>query len=149
MESYPEWVQLVADLTIKSLNSWQWASASIFYLMGLWSRLVSSMPYLKGDAPSFMQTYVPKIARAYVTSRQAIHAANQHPLQLAAKPVVEGMGRFCHIAFMLGSLEAIGQLVSAMMCNTRMSGPCASCFHWTAGSAVAPGPCMLSTDVLR
>lgn len=69
VESYPEWVQLVADFTIKSLNSWQWASASIFYLMGLWSRLVSSMPYLKGDAPSFMQTYVPKIARAYVTSR--------------------------------------------------------------------------------
>lgn len=69
VESYPEWVQLVADFTIKSLTSWQWASASIFYLMGLWSRLVSSMPYLKGDAPSFMQTYVPKIARAYVTSR--------------------------------------------------------------------------------
>lgn len=69
VESYPEWVQLVADFTMKSLTSWQWASASIFYLMGLWSRLVSSMPYLKGDAPSFMQTYVPKIARAYVTSR--------------------------------------------------------------------------------
>ena len=69
VESYPEWIQLVADFTIKSLNSWQWASASIFYLMGLWSRLVSSMPYLKGDAPSYMETCVPKIARAYITSR--------------------------------------------------------------------------------
>ncbi|DBA92724.1 hypothetical protein WJX77_011928 [Trebouxia sp. C0004] len=69
VESYPEWIQLVADFTIKSLNSWQWASASIFYLLGLWSRLVSSMPYLKGDAPSYMETCVPKIARAYITSR--------------------------------------------------------------------------------
>lgn len=69
VESYPEWIQLVAEFTIKSLNSWQWASASIYYLMGLWSRLVSSMPYLKGDAPSYMETCVPKIARAYITSR--------------------------------------------------------------------------------
>ncbi|KAL3148536.1 hypothetical protein ABBQ38_013973 [Trebouxia sp. C0009 RCD-2024] len=69
VESYPEWIQLVADFTMKSLNSWQWASASIFYLMGLWSRLVSSMSYLKGDAPSYMETCVPKIARAYITSR--------------------------------------------------------------------------------
>ena len=33
------------------------------------SRLVSSMPYLKGDAPSQLDVYVPKITRAYITSR--------------------------------------------------------------------------------
>ena len=44
--------------------------------MGLWSRLVSSMPYLKGDAPSYMETCVPKIARAYITSRYL--AATSH-----------------------------------------------------------------------
>ncbi|KFM22754.1 Exportin-7 [Auxenochlorella protothecoides] len=66
---YPEWIGLVADFTINSLTSWQWASGSVFYLLGLWSRLVSSMPYLKGEAPSLLDLYVPKISRAFLTSR--------------------------------------------------------------------------------
>ena len=38
VESYSEWIELVAQLTIVSLNSWQWAKDSVFYLLGLWSR---------------------------------------------------------------------------------------------------------------
>ncbi len=33
------------------------------------SRLVSSMPYLKGDAPSRLDTYVPRLMRTYIQSR--------------------------------------------------------------------------------
>jgi hypothetical protein len=69
VDNYHEWIQLVAEFTANSLNSWQWASGSVYYLLGLWSRLVSSMPYLKGDAPSLLDTYVPKITKAYITSR--------------------------------------------------------------------------------
>ena len=69
VDQYQEWIQLVAELTVSSLNSWQWAAASVFYLLGLWSRLVSSMPYLKGESPSLLETYVPKITQAYLTSR--------------------------------------------------------------------------------
>mmetsp|Transcript_26690 Transcript_26690/g.50766 ORF Transcript_26690/g.50766 Transcript_26690/m.50766 type:complete len:1056 (-) Transcript_26690:229-3396(-) len=80
VENYSEWIQLVAEFTIKSLQSWQWASGSVFYLLGLWSRLVSSMPYLKGDSPSLLEGYVPKITEAYIASRldsvQAILAGN-------------------------------------------------------------------------
>lgn len=36
LESYSEWIQLVADFTISSLTSWQWASGSVYYLLGLW-----------------------------------------------------------------------------------------------------------------
>jgi hypothetical protein len=32
-------------------------------------RLVSSMPYLKGDSPSLLEANVPKITQAYITSR--------------------------------------------------------------------------------
>lgn len=71
VEGYTEWIQLVADLTVSSLASWQWASGSVYYLLGLWSRLVSSMPYLKGDSPSLLDTYVPRINQAYITSRWA------------------------------------------------------------------------------
>lgn len=76
MEGYTEWIQAVADFTVTSLNSWQWAQGSVFYLLGLWSRLVSSMPYLKGASPSLLEANVPTITRAYITSRlQSVPAA--------------------------------------------------------------------------
>ncbi len=30
----------MADFTISSLNSWQWASGSVYYLLGLWCALL-------------------------------------------------------------------------------------------------------------
>jgi hypothetical protein len=68
-DCYAEWVSLVAQATVDSLSAWQWASGSVYYLLGLWARLVSSTPYLKGDAPSLLDECVPKITRAYVASR--------------------------------------------------------------------------------
>eukprot|EP00803_Ostreobium_quekettii_P004119 evm.model.scf_281.4 EVM.evm.TU.scf_281.4 scf_281:37255-51104(+) len=69
VENYAEWIELVANFTMQSLNSWQWAASSMYYLLALWSRLVTSMPYLKGDSPSLMEANVPKIVHAYLTSR--------------------------------------------------------------------------------
>lgn len=69
VESYSDWIRLVAEFTIKSLQSWQWASSSVYYLLGLWSRLVSSVPFLKSDSPTLLDGYVPKITEAYITSR--------------------------------------------------------------------------------
>ncbi|XP_022131546.1 exportin-7 isoform X4 [Momordica charantia] len=39
VEGYSDWIRLVAEFTLKSLHSWQWASSSVYYLLGLWSRL--------------------------------------------------------------------------------------------------------------
>jgi exportin-7 len=69
MEGYSDWIRLVAEFTLKSLQSWQWASSSVYYLLGLWSRLVTSVPYLKGDAPSLLDEFVPKITEGFITSR--------------------------------------------------------------------------------
>ncbi|KAL1811235.1 hypothetical protein ACET3Z_021300 [Daucus carota] len=69
VEGYSDWIQLVAEFTLKSLHSWQWASSSVYYLLGLWSRLVTSVPYLKGDAPSLLDEFVPKIIEGFITSR--------------------------------------------------------------------------------
>lgn len=49
VDHYVEWIQSVAELTVYALNNWQWAGSSSYYLLGLWSRLVSSMPYLKAS----------------------------------------------------------------------------------------------------
>ena len=83
VEGYTEWIQLVADLTVSSLGSWQWAAGSVYYLLGLWSRLVSSMPYLKGDSPSLLDTYVPRINQAYITSRRAALSPRTGPPAIA------------------------------------------------------------------
>lgn len=47
----------------------QWASSSVYYLLGLWSRLVTSVPYLKGGTPSLLDETVPKITEGFITSR--------------------------------------------------------------------------------
>ena len=77
VEGYQRWIQLVAEFTLKSLQSWQWASSSVYYLLTLWSRLISSVPYLKGDAPSMLDAYVPKITETFITSRLDSVAALQ------------------------------------------------------------------------
>ncbi|KAI3829282.1 hypothetical protein L1987_03401 [Smallanthus sonchifolius] len=69
VEGYSDWIRLVAEFTLKSLQSWQWASSSVYYLLGLWSRLVTSVPYLKADAPSLLDEFVPKISEGFITSR--------------------------------------------------------------------------------
>ncbi|KAM0896612.1 hypothetical protein ACQ4PT_023079 [Festuca glaucescens] len=69
VEFYGEWIGLVAEFTTKSLLSWQWASNSVYYLLSLWSRLVTSLPYLKGDTPSLLDETVPKITEGFITSR--------------------------------------------------------------------------------
>ena len=40
VEGYTEWIQLVANLTIHSLTFWQWASSSVYYLLGGWLGVV-------------------------------------------------------------------------------------------------------------
>ncbi|XP_019090240.1 PREDICTED: exportin-7-like isoform X2 [Camelina sativa] len=69
MDGYGEWIQSVAEFTLKSLQSWQWASSSVYYLLGMWSRLVASVPYLKGDSPSLLDEFVPKITEGFIISR--------------------------------------------------------------------------------
>ena len=66
---YQQWINAVAEFTLTSLQSWQWASASVYYLLALWSRLISSVPYLKGETPSMLDAYVPRITETFITSR--------------------------------------------------------------------------------
>lgn len=69
IDCYHDWINSVAEFTYRSLQSWQWTAGSVYYLLGLWSRLVSSAPYLKSDQPSELETFVPKIVEVYVSSR--------------------------------------------------------------------------------
>ncbi|XP_062111897.1 uncharacterized protein LOC133823253 isoform X2 [Humulus lupulus] len=68
-EGYSDWICLIAEFTMKSLRSWQWASSSVYYVLGLWSRLVASIPYFKGDKPNMLDKYVPTIIECFVSTR--------------------------------------------------------------------------------
>jgi len=67
----------VATFTIDSFKHWQWAANSVYYLLSLWSRLVASMPYLKGDVPSQLDSYVPQVITAFIHSRMELVRALQ------------------------------------------------------------------------
>lgn len=45
-----DWLELAADFTVKSLQNWQYSMNSIHYLLALWDRLVSAVPYLPSDS---------------------------------------------------------------------------------------------------
>ncbi|KAI9093648.1 hypothetical protein K1719_027097 [Acacia pycnantha] len=68
-EGYSDWIRLVSEFTLKSLHSWKWAGSSVYYLLGLWSRSVTSVKYLNSDKPILLDEYVPKIIEGFVTSR--------------------------------------------------------------------------------
>lgn len=69
VKDYPEAIQLIAKFTIQSLQMWQFAPNSLHYLLTLWQRMVSSMPYVKAGDPHLLNTYTPEIVNAYITSR--------------------------------------------------------------------------------
>ena len=74
-DAYAEWISIVATFTIDSFNHWQWAANSVYYLLSLWSRLVASMPYLKGDVPSQLESFVPQVITAFINSRMELVSA--------------------------------------------------------------------------
>ncbi|KAF7412415.1 hypothetical protein HZH66_001311 [Vespula vulgaris] len=67
--NYHEFCRLLSRLKIQSLQMWQFAPNSLHYLLTLWQRMVSSMPYVKAGDPHLLNTYTPEIANAYITSR--------------------------------------------------------------------------------
>lgn len=70
LDIYRQWIELVSSFTLQSLASdWDWVGDSLFYLLSLWSRLTSAMPYIKSGKESYLDAYVPKIVEQYITSR--------------------------------------------------------------------------------
>uniref|UniRef100_A0A803LZU9 Importin N-terminal domain-containing protein n=1 Tax=Chenopodium quinoa TaxID=63459 RepID=A0A803LZU9_CHEQI len=70
VEFYNSWIGLISDFTLKSLQSWKWTSSSIYYLLELWSKMVTSLPYLKDKSTNYrLDEFVPKILEGFVSSR--------------------------------------------------------------------------------
>ncbi|RHY92746.1 hypothetical protein DYB35_006862 [Aphanomyces astaci] len=73
-DSFQEWMDLTPTFTVKSFQQWQWSANSIHYLLGLWSRLVAALPYVRAErngaaSVSFLDQAIPRIVQSYVQSR--------------------------------------------------------------------------------
>eukprot|EP00041_Stephanoeca_diplocostata_P027991 m.781345 g.781345 ORF g.781345 m.781345 type:complete len:685 (-) comp23285_c2_seq50:1625-3679(-) len=69
VDGYSECINLAAQFTVASLSAWKWANNSLHYLLALWDRLISSIPYVKSDKPHGLEQYSPKISETYIQSR--------------------------------------------------------------------------------
>ncbi|CAG9808920.1 unnamed protein product, partial [Chironomus riparius] len=69
VDNYAEAIQLIAKFTVHSLQIWQFSPNSVHYLLSLWQRMVTSVPYVKAQEPHYLNTYTPEVVKAYITSR--------------------------------------------------------------------------------
>lgn len=69
VDNYAEAIQLIAKFTVQSLQIWQFSPNSVHYLLSLWQRMVTSVPYVKAQEPHYLNTYTPEVVKAYITSR--------------------------------------------------------------------------------
>lgn len=69
---FSDWLGLAVDFTVKSLENWEMSMNSIHYLLALWARLVSALPYLKPEAndgqvfSQFLRQCVMQVVQAYI-----------------------------------------------------------------------------------
>lgn len=69
VDNYAEAIQYIAKFTVHSLQMWSFAPNSVHYLLSLWQRMVTSVPYMKAPEPHYLNTYTPEIVKSYITSR--------------------------------------------------------------------------------
>eukprot|EP01065_Artemidia_motanka_P013147 TRINITY_DN1724_c1_g1_i1.p1 TRINITY_DN1724_c1_g1~~TRINITY_DN1724_c1_g1_i1.p1 ORF type:complete len:1118 (+),score=401.74 TRINITY_DN1724_c1_g1_i1:118-3471(+) len=106
-EYYAEWLQLTADFTTASFVNWAQTSNSSFYLLSLWSRLLSAQPYLRGDKPSLLMDHAPRVVESYISSRMELARASvERPGQIENALENQGM--------LLVQLESLPVLARAM-----------------------------------
>eukprot|EP00697_Spironema_sp_BW2_P016657 gnl/Spiro4/8034_TR4230_c0_g1_i1.p1 gnl/Spiro4/8034_TR4230_c0_g1~~gnl/Spiro4/8034_TR4230_c0_g1_i1.p1 ORF type:complete len:1070 (+),score=209.44 gnl/Spiro4/8034_TR4230_c0_g1_i1:195-3404(+) len=68
---YRQFMDGFADFTGKALQNWEWTVKGLEFILGVWAHLVSSLPNLKHDHPTLLETYVPQLIQTFVTSRLA------------------------------------------------------------------------------
>ena len=75
-EGYLEWLELAASFTVQSIQNWEYSTNSIHYLLALWARLVSAVPYVRpetgarGHVPH-LEKQILLVAETYIESMLA------------------------------------------------------------------------------
>jgi len=69
VSDFERWIRLVCDFSCKTFQSWQWSPNSIYYLLSLWSRLVTASRNLKKEECSFISSCAISVVEVYISSR--------------------------------------------------------------------------------
>ncbi|KAI8368699.1 armadillo-type protein [Blakeslea trispora] len=68
---YLEWVEIIADFSLKAFRSWKFAPNTSLYVLGFWARIVQSMTYyqqLGESAVEKLGSITVELTRAYITT---------------------------------------------------------------------------------
>jgi exportin-7 len=81
-EGYSDWIRLVGQFSLT--QDWSEAPNSHFYVMSLWARLVTAIPYLdstrsRASTTGLLEHYAPKVLETFVSTRLA--AIEQHVMR--------------------------------------------------------------------
>ncbi|CAI2183999.1 8336_t:CDS:10 [Funneliformis geosporum] len=66
---YSDWIDFVADFTIKGFNSWQFVPNSVQYLLTFWSKMYSSAGRSRPGSPNKLNMISSKLTAAYISSK--------------------------------------------------------------------------------
>jgi hypothetical protein len=108
-EGYSEWISLTASFTIKCCSQPAWSQNSMHYILGLWTRLVSSVPYMQAEYSTkgyssgssgtttgspktpdvVFDAFIPKIVAAYIRGRLEVMSAGASGDSTAQEEVLE------------------------------------------------------------
>ncbi|RUS20332.1 Exportin-7-B [Endogone sp. FLAS-F59071] len=79
--NYVEWIELVAEFSIKGFQAWQWAPNSTQYLLTFWSKMVSALSHARPASAGKLETITIEVGnkdgsangltKAYTSSRVA------------------------------------------------------------------------------
>jgi exportin-7 len=65
LKSYEMWIDHISRFTINSFMDWENTGHSLHYLITLWARLTMSIPYVRGDVPTFLDSWVPRVCQSF------------------------------------------------------------------------------------
>ena len=80
-DGYEEWLKLAAEFAVHSFSQMHVASNAVHYVLGLWSRMVAAVPYVRVDttADPMLDAYVPKVRSLRVTRLSYCLADSPYP----------------------------------------------------------------------
>lgn len=68
-DDYKQNMQMITKFTVTSLRVLQFAPNSLYYLLNMWQKMVSSCPFVRASDSHLLDQFTPEITEAYITSR--------------------------------------------------------------------------------
>ena len=68
-DDYKQNMQMITKFTVTSLRVLNFAPNSLYYLLNMWQKMVSSCPFVRATDAHLLEQFTPDITETYITSR--------------------------------------------------------------------------------